>query len=90
MIITELNHKPELKIKDATVTLNYDEIRDIANGLFYLLDDGAMKPSQSEKKSFEQTKRKFDMLFDLVKYGSVTDFTISHIATQKKESEDTK
>ena len=39
MIINELNHKPDFKIKNATVTLNYEEIRDIANGLFYLLED---------------------------------------------------
>lgn len=90
MIINELNHKPDLKIKNATVTLNYEEIRDIANGLFYLLkDDEKFKPNQSEKDSFAQTKRKFDMLFDLIKYGCVTDFTLSHIVPKPKESEDT-
>jgi hypothetical protein len=89
MIINELNHKPDLKIKNATVTLNYEEIRDIANGLFYLLeDDETFKPNQSEKDSFAQTKRKFDMLFDLVKYGGVTDFTLSHIVPKPRESED--
>lgn len=90
MIINELNHKPDLSIKNATVTLSYDEIRDIANGLFYLLeDDNTFKPNQSEKDSFAETKQKFDVLFDLVKYGCVTDFTISHIAKKPKESEDT-
>lgn len=90
MIINELNYKPDLKIKNATVTLNYEEIRDIANGLFYLLeDDETFKPNQSEKDSFTQTKRKFDMLFDLVKYGNVTDFTLSHIVPNPKKSEDT-
>lgn len=90
MIINELNHKPDLKIKNATVTLNYDEIRDIANGLFYLLeDDETFKPNQSEKDSFAQTKRKFDILFDLIKYGNVTDFTLSHIVPNLKKSEDT-
>ena len=89
MIINELNHKPDLKIKNATVTLNYEEIRDIANGLFYLIeDDETLKPTHSEKDSFEQTKRKFDMLFDLVKYGCVTDFTLSHIVQKPKESEE--
>ena len=90
MIITELNHKPDYNIKNATVTLNYEEIRDIANGLFYLLeDDEKFKPNQSEKDSFAKTKRKFDILFDLVKYGNVTDFTLSHIISNPKESEDT-
>ena len=88
MIINELNHKPDLKIKNATVMLNYEEIRDIANGLFYLLeDDETFKPNQSEKDSFAQTKRKFDMLFDLVKYGGVTDFTLSRISQKPKKRE---
>lgn len=89
MIITELNYKRQLNIQNATVTLKYDEIRDIANALFYVLDcDETFKPSQSEKDSFAETKRKFDMLFDLVKYGGITDFTLSDIAPPKK-SEDT-
>ena len=58
--------------------------------MIYLLeDDETFKPNQSEKDSFVKTKQKFDMLFDLVKYGCVTDFTISHIAKKQEESEGT-
>lgn len=82
MIIKELNHKPELKIQNATVELTYDEIRDIANGFFYLChqEGEVYKPFDSELSNFKQRKKSFDILFDLVKHGTVTDFTIDNNA----------
>lgn len=93
MIIKELNHKPELSIKDATVELSYDEIRDIANGFTYLVhskqfndnvkeldlwDD--FKPSSQEMEWFKERHKTFQILFDLVKNGTITDFTLEKFA----------
>ena len=84
MIIKELNHKPELHIKNATVELTYDEVRDIANGFVYLcnLGDKDFKPSIAEMECFKQRKKTFNILFDLVKHGNITDFTIDKYANK--------
>jgi hypothetical protein len=83
MIIKELNHKPEYSIKNATVELTYDEIRDIANGFVFLCHQGekGFVPTDAEIKCFKERKKSFSILFDLVKHGTVTDFTIEHNAS---------
>lgn len=53
MLIKEINHKPELKIKDAIISLSYEEIRDIANVFIYI--SRHYKPSDAEMMSFEVT-----------------------------------
>ena len=80
MKIIELNHKPEVKIKDAIVELDYDEIRDVVNGLYRVIE----KEKVTQDKSMNKTYRKFIILFDLVKHGMVTQFTIDHCATKNE------
>lgn len=89
MVIKELNHKPELKIKDCIVELSYEEVRDIANG-FYLLtrmleeDIKKFEVSATELASFYERKKSFAILFDLVKHGQVEQFTIDNCASPVK------
>lgn len=89
MIIKELNHKPELKIKDCIVELSYEEVRDIANGFYMLvgmLEDDLKKyqVSATELASFIERKKSFAILFDLVKHGQVQQFTIDNCASPIK------
>lgn len=64
-------------LKSVTVTLSYDEVRDIANGLYYLnkyakdtiLDD--VKDDQ-----YTQIGAKAAFLFDIVKHGMIQPETI--------------
>lgn len=86
MVIKELNHKPELKIKDCIVELSYEEVRDIANGFYMLtrmLEDDIKKfeVSATELASFYERKKSFAVLFDLVKHGQVQQFTIDNCAS---------
>lgn len=86
MVIKELNHKPELKIKDCIVALSYEEVRDIANGFYLLtsmLEDDIKKfeVSATELASFYERKKSFAILFDLVKHGQVEQFTIDNCAS---------
>lgn len=89
MIIKELNHKPELKIKDCIVELSYEEVRDIANG-FYMLtrmleeDIKKFEVSATELAFFHERKKSFAILFDLVKHGQVQQFTIDNCASPIK------
>lgn len=88
MTIKEINHKPELSIKNATVSLSYDEVRDIANAFVYLLHQGEkdFKPSESELECFRKRKQDFNILFDIVKHGLVTQFTIDRYATPQEST----
>lgn len=81
MTIREVNHKPDLHMKDATVALDYEEVRDIANAFYYLLDPDGCQPTDSEIASFKKTSNKFNILFDLVKNGCVTQDCIDRCAT---------
>lgn len=82
MLIKEINHKPELKIKDAIISLSYEEIRDIANVFIYIShrDNKDFKPTDSEMKSFKQREQDFNILFDIVKNGSVAQTVIDRYA----------
>lgn len=90
MIIKELNHKPELKIKDCIVELSYEEVRDIANGMYwlteYISNPDKVKEvfTATEKSNFEVVKNSFAVLFDLVKHGQIQQFTIDNCASPIK------
>lgn len=91
MIIKELNHKPEYKIKDCTVSLSYDEVRDIANGMYLLVEhiehpDKVSTITATERANFETVKNSFAVLFDLVKHGQVQQFTINRCASPTKST----
>jgi hypothetical protein len=79
MTIHSITHNPEYGIKKATVTLQYEEIRDIANMLYEHTQDEQTRP---EKHILH---RDFFLLFELVKNGCIDGFTVEHLSvTQKK------
>lgn len=55
----------------ATVTLTYDEIRDIANGLYYLSKD---------KPEYTGIKDKCKVVFDTVKHGMIQPETVESMS----------
>lgn len=55
----------------ATVTLTYDEIRDIANGLYYLSKD---------KPEYTEIKDKCKVVFDMVKHGMIQPETVESMS----------
>lgn len=84
MTIHNITHNPKYGIKNATVTLSYEEIRDIANMLYQTTKD--------EKTRSEQhiLHRDFFLLFELVKNGCIDSFTVetlNKIQEQSKEAE---
>lgn len=65
--------KPQTGFKYATVTLRYEEIRDIAN---LLCEVNKIRPlSKTEAK----LHRDMFFLFDVVKNGCIDDFTVKHL-----------
>ena len=82
MTIHEINHKPNFAIKNATVTLNYEEIRDISN---LLCDIDKIRPlSNTEAK----LHRDMFFLFDVVKNGCIDNFTVEHLGELQRKMED--
>lgn len=67
------NIKPQTGFKYATVTLNYEEIRDIANLLYEV--NKIMPLSKTEAK----LHRDMFFLFEVVKNGCIDNFTIKHL-----------
>ncbi|MCI8409960.1 MAG: hypothetical protein HFJ09_11945 [Lachnospiraceae bacterium] len=74
MTIEELSSKTNNKY--VTVTFTYDEIRDIANGLYYVSDS-----------EFKSIKNKAKFLFDMVKCGMVRPKTVKSMNDVLEESE---
>lgn len=69
MVIKEIN--AQSNFKSATVTLFYNELREIANGLYEL--------SQMEFKrdlDFHKCHRNMSFLFNLVKHGTIDSASI--------------
>lgn len=84
MTIYNITHNPKYGVKEATVTLRYEEVRDIANMLYEATKDGA---TRSEKHILH---RDFFLLFELVKNGCIDGFTVetlNKIQEQAKEVE---
>lgn len=85
MTIHNITHNPKYGIKTATVTLEYNEIRDIANVLY---QDTKDEETRSEKHILH---RDFFLLFELVKNGCIDGFTVetlNKIQEQAKGSEE--
>jgi hypothetical protein len=84
MTIHNITHNPQYHIKKATITLSYEEIRDIANMLY--------EATKNENTCSEQhiLNRDFFLLFELVKNGCIDSFTVEHlneIQERSKEAE---
>lgn len=59
------------ELHERTITLTYDEIRDIANGLYYLSKD---------KPEYTGIKDKCKVVFDMVKHGMIQPETVESMS----------
>lgn len=84
MTIKEIIHNPERGIKYATVTLNYDELRDLSN----VLCDIEKDENWIKRPSYWKVRRNIHWLFDLVKNGCVDDWSVytSYDFVQREEA----
>lgn len=80
MTINKLNC--EANFKSAAITLNYDELRDIANGLYEL-----SKLDVERSADFHKIHRDMTFLFDIVKNGCIDGFSVRQL-TQLHEKFD--
>ena len=62
--------------KHVTVELDYDELRDLSNGLFYVSNNMFCDHSSD----FKDVAKKASLLFDLVKHGTVMPETAAKFA----------
>lgn len=70
MHIEELTSKPNIKI--ATVVMTYEEVRDIANGLYHLISG-----TECNKDDYKNIYAKSKFLFDMVKHGMIQPETLN-------------
>ncbi len=61
--------------KSATVFLNYDEVRDIANGLYYVTK------THSE---YKEIHAKCKVVFDMVKHGMIQPETVELLQVKEE------
>lgn len=73
MIIKEINCNTNFK--SATITLYYDELRDISNGLSEL-----SKLDEKRSPEFYKIRRDMLLLFSLVKNGCLDSWTIKRLS----------
>ena len=80
MTIHELNQKPDIGIKNATICLDCDEIRDIAN----MLCSVVKHQQEFQTEGYKTLHRDFFFLFEIVKNGCIDGFTCEHLAKLNK------
>lgn len=61
----------------ATITLTYDEIRDISNGLYYLTNPSLIENNTNEE--YKNVAAKTSFLFDMVKHGNIQPETVNKL-----------
>ena len=65
-------------LKSVTVTLTYEDVRDIANGLYYLNKMAKEKGIPDvEPDQYKEIAAKTSFLFDMVKHGMIQKETIA-------------
>lgn len=62
--------------KYITVTFNYDEIRDIANGLYFI----STGKTPENEKNYDEIAAKTSFLFDMIKHGNIQESTVRKYA----------
>lgn len=72
MTIIEIEHNNKTKTFSATIKLNYDEIRDLSHGMYYLCEDDKSKYNVS----YQETHKEIALLFDLVKNGRLDERSV--------------
>jgi len=80
MIIEELVCKTNQK--HVTVALSYDEVRDIANGLYHMVN------GSGDKKEYVEIYGKCKFLFDMVKHGNIQPETVARLTDDKLSDEE--
>lgn len=60
-------------MKEMTLHLNYDEVRDTANALYYLVS------GKSPEKDYSELQAKWQFLFDMVKHGMIQPETVGKL-----------
>ena len=75
MLIKELNSTR----KTMLVEVNYDELRDISNALYHLTEH-IEEHDEYDNLSVKNTARDALIAFDIIKHGTVTQFTIDKYA----------
>ena len=78
MTINELTCKTNNK--SVTVTLTYEEVRDLSNGLYYLVSG-----KECDKNNIVSIRAKAKFLFDMVKHGMIQPETINAFGKAGKE-----
>lgn len=78
-------------LKSVTVTLSYDEVRDIANGLYYLNKmvkcDKIAESLDVKPSEYNSIGAKASFLFDMVKHGMIQPETIAKFNNVSCETE---
>lgn len=74
MQIKEIVHDPKYNNKYATITLDYDELRDLSNVLCDIEKDECW----AKRPHYWKIRRNIHWLFDVVKNGCVDDWSIEH------------
>lgn len=80
MFIEELHCKPSLK--NVTVNLNYDEVKDIANGLY-----ACISQNEENAKKFENIYNKMSFLRDMIKHGNIQEHTVKRMNNEIQDNE---
>lgn len=92
MTIKEIKSYREKEVQEATVTLTYDEIKDICTAMVhYVKCKNATKFKDEPKERvyrFFDTKRDMCILFELIKNGKLDQCTINRYAEIMDEVEE--
>lgn len=89
MYLEELTNKPGNK--SITVVMNYDEIRDIANGLYHLIADDKERAENINKRcysDYDKIAAQTHFLFDMIKHGNIqpeTTCKLYHLMEHKED-----
>lgn len=90
MTIKEIKSYKEKEVQEATVTLTYDEIKDICTAMVYYVkcrNTTKLEPKERVYRFFD-TKRDMCILFELIKNGKLDQCTINRYAEVMDEVED--
>lgn len=69
-----------------TVTMNYDEVRDIANGLYLLTScNDLSEVGEKDKNRYLGIASKSSFLFDMIKHGMIQQSTLSKMMNEGRE-----
>lgn len=80
MNIEELSSKTNNKT--ITVTFTYEEVRDMANGFYYLFSG-----KECDKDKYKDIRAKSSFLFDMIKHGNIQNNTVKYLSELEERDE---